>query len=44
MDLDPISSQVDPGAQSGNDTQYVFSETDVCQSDADFLNAPPDIG
>ena len=40
MDLDPTSSRIDPSVQSGNDTQYVFSETDVRQSDSDLFNAP----
>ena len=28
---------VDPGAQSGHETQYVFSEGDIGQSDADDI-------
>ena len=44
LDPDPVSSRVDPGTQSGNDTQYVFSETDVRQSDGDHFNAPANIG
>ena len=32
---------VDLGAQSGNETQFVFSEGDVCQSDADDIRQLP---
>ena len=35
MDGDQVSSRYDPGAQSGNETNFVFSETDVRHSDAD---------
>ena len=35
MDSRPIASVVDPGAQSGHETQYVFSEGEMRHSDAD---------
>ena len=34
------SRRVDPGMQSGNDTQYLFSEGDVQESDADHSAVP----
>ena len=38
MDSDPDPSRVlDLGAQSGNETQYVFSEADVREREADAL-------
>ena len=36
----PTPSAIDPGAQSGQDTQYLFSEGDVRQSDADGIRPP----
>ena len=36
--------RVDSGMQSGNDTQYLFSEGDVRQSDADCLAVPSVVG
>ena len=37
MDADPTPSRVfDLGAQNGNETQFVFSEGDVRQRDADI--------
>ena len=44
MDLDPASSRIEPGVQSGNDAQYVFFETDVRRSDGDLFIAPATIG
>ena len=41
MNPDRTLSHVDPGAQSGNETQYVFSETDVRHSDSDLLTIRP---
>ena len=38
MDSHPTVPQtVDPGEQSGHETQFVFSEADVRQSDGDDL-------
>ena len=38
MDSHPTTaSAIDPGAQSGHETQCVFSEGDVHQSDADDI-------
>ena len=37
MDSRPTAPSVDPGAQSGHETQYVFSEGDMRQSDADDI-------
>ena len=39
MDSRPIASVVDPGAQSGHETQYVFSEGDMRHSDADNVRS-----
>ena len=37
MDSRPTVSSIDPGAQNGHETQCVFSEGDVRQSDADDI-------
>ena len=37
MDSRPTVSSVDPGAQNGHETQYMFSEGDMRQSDADDI-------
>ena len=37
MDQNPPSLQRDTGAQSGNETQFVFSEGDIYQSDGDVI-------
>ena len=37
MHLNPTSSRVDPGVQSGHETQFLFSEGDVRDSDADLI-------
>ena len=38
------SRRIDSGVQSGNDTQYLFSEGDVQESDADRSAVPPVAG
>ena len=35
----PIASVADPGAQSGHETQYVFSEGEMRLSDADNVRS-----
>ena len=40
MDLNPTSCRVDPGAQSGHETQFLFSEGDMRDSDADLIDQP----
>ena len=37
MDQEPPPSRRDTGAQSGNETQFVFSEGDIYQSDGDIV-------
>ena len=37
MDQEPPPSCRDTGAQSGNETQFVFSEGDIYQSDGDII-------
>ena len=37
MDQNPPSLRRDTGAQSGNETQFVFSEGDIYQSDGDVI-------
>ena len=37
MDQDPPPFQRDTGARSGNETQFVFSEGDIYQSDGDIV-------
>ena len=36
MNQEPPLSRRDAGAQSGNETQFVFSEGDIYQSDGDI--------
>ena len=45
MDSHPPSiSSIDPGAQSGHETQYLFSDGDVRESYADALTVQPVVG
>ena len=37
MDQEPPPFRRDTGAQSGSETQFLFSEEDVYQSDGDFV-------
>ena len=37
MDRNPPPSRRDTGAQSGNDTQFLFSEGDIYHSDGDVI-------
>ena len=37
MDQEPPPSRRDTGAQSGNETQFMFSEGDIYQSDGDII-------
>ena len=37
MDQEPPPLRRDTGAQSGNETQFVFSEGDTYQSDGDIV-------
>ena len=37
LDQNPPSLQRDTGAQSGNETQFVFSEGDIYQRDGDVI-------
>ena len=37
MDQETPRSRLDAGAQSGNETQFVFSEGDIYPSDADIV-------
>ena len=44
MDSDPIPPRVGPSVQSGHETQYLFSEGDIRESDADPLVSQPNVG
>ena len=44
MDSDPIPLRVGPSVQSGHETQYLVSEGDIRESDADPLVSQPNVG
>ena len=44
IDSDPSRPRVGPCVQSGHETQYLFSEGDIRESDADPLFSQPAVG
>ena len=44
MDSDSNPPRVNLGIQSGHETQYLYSEEDIRESDGDALTARPTVG